>query len=670
MYSVTNDETQTRSFPRVKWWPDLAILSIVCGLFLFSHIGAVSFLDPDEGMYGSIAREMAEEGDWITTHFNGVRYLNKPPLQFWLSGLAITAFGPSEWTVRLWSALPAFGTALLIWRLGVWLYGQHGGLLAAIIFVTSVGVFRYVSVTMTDFLLVFSLTLSIYGFLKALLSQQSMVNGQPSKVNRGSGWTIDHLRLTIYPVLFWLGMALGVLSKGLVGVIFPVMIVVIFLIVASGKLRHGQRSTVNGQWGWRRTIDDLRLTVWSPLGVLLFLTMTVPWHILAAWRNPGFFEFYILDNQILRFFNTRSFIEDDVPIGTLSFLIITLIIWFFPWSLSLPAALRQGFPRFQDKISLNEASRLLVGVWALSVLAFFSLSFSKLEHYSLPAIPALSLMVGGRWAEAFGSSRTSVNSQQSMVNGQWSIVNGRSSTGSRQPDGLKIWLGIGALGCVLVGAGVLFYSDLLTPEAFLAGFAELNVYYRILIDKGRPFPFDSLSPFVQLLKLLGVVLVVGVALSCLLLYWRFPKSSFITLVVVAGAIALLTFRLDQVVEPHHSARPVAEALLARSGPTDLIIHEGPLEYGGGLRFYTGRQIHVLNGRQGSLDFGSRFAEDRHLFIGNGQFTRLWKSNQRVFLVTGFQVRESALERLPSEKIFLVGRFGSRRLYTNQPLPNE
>ncbi len=166
MYSVTNDKTQARSFLRVKWWPDLAILSIVCGLFLFSHIGAVSFLDPDEGMYGSIAREMAEEGDWVTPHFNGVRYLAKPPLQFWLSALTIAAVGPSEWSVRLWSALPAFGIVLLIWRIGVNLYGQSAGLIAGIVFATSVGAFVYTRVTMPDFLMIFALTLTKFGFIR------------------------------------------------------------------------------------------------------------------------------------------------------------------------------------------------------------------------------------------------------------------------------------------------------------------------------------------------------------------------------------------------------------------------------------------------------------------------------------------------------------------------
>ena len=102
-------------------------------------------------------------GDWITPHFNGVRYLEKPPLYFWLTAFTTTLFGPSEWAVRLWSALPALGTAILAWRIGGLIYGSHAGLLSAIILLTGVGVFRYVRVAVTDSLLVFSLTLAISG---------------------------------------------------------------------------------------------------------------------------------------------------------------------------------------------------------------------------------------------------------------------------------------------------------------------------------------------------------------------------------------------------------------------------------------------------------------------------------------------------------------------------
>jgi len=395
---MTNDDLQMTS---TGWWKELALIVAVSIPFSFLGLGSISFLDPNEGMYGSVAREMAQSGDWITPHFNSVPYLHKPPLYFWLTALTTAIFGPSEWAVRLWTALPCLGIAVLLWRLGDLIYGRSAGLMSAMIFVSSVGVFRYVRVAFTEFLLVFSITLAIYGFVHAYMStfkgQGSLVNTQESSVKRAQSSQLTG------SLLFYLGMALGVLSKGLIGLVFPVLIVGLFLILTKERR---QRLIVNGQWRWRQTIDVIRMTiypvppvepssrsqaegsfpferlraglrvslsrtlslwnrsnrqverqiapcesegmnvpdsiqphgvvactpqgkamgvsswygVYSPMGVLLFLVLVLPWHVLAAWRNPGFFDFYVVDNQILRFFNRRAFIEDDISLGTFSFL--------------------------------------------------------------------------------------------------------------------------------------------------------------------------------------------------------------------------------------------------------------------------------------------------------------------------------------------------------------
>lgn len=628
-----------------KWIRELLFIFAVASPFLFTGLGSIDLLDPDEGMYGAIAREMAEGGDWITPHFNGVRYLEKPPLYFWLTASITAIFGPSEWAVRLGSALPALGTAVLTWEIGRLLYGGAAGLFSAIIFLTGAGVFRYARVAATDFLLVFSITLAIYGFIKSAL----VVNRESLIVNsawvKGLGGTFHFSLFTVYVVLFWLGMALGVLSKGLIGLVLPLLIVGVF-IAANSKWR-----IANGGEGGLFTIYYSLFA--NPVGILLFLLIVLPWHFLAAWENPGFFEFYILDNQILRFLNSRSFIEDDVPVTTFTFLLL-VPIWFFPWSLFLPAAWRQGFPRMASGDFQVERLRLLVGLWALVVLIFFSLSSSKLEHYFLPAVPPLSLMVGGLWGEAVSRHSSMVNGYRSLegANGQWLVT-------------MRRWLGLGAAGCAVVGLALIFFSSYLTPQALLAGLAELNVYYRILSAQGSPFPFASISPFVHLLQGLGAVLLLGLPLAFLLFRLHMPKASFAALLCVAGVIAALVFRLLLVIEPHHSAKAVALALKAQAHPGDAIVHEGPLEYTAGLPFYTGRPISLLNGKRGDLDFGSRYEEARHLFLDREQFARLWTGRKRVFLVTRYQKQESVLRHLPEGKIFLIGQFGSRWLYTNQ-----
>ena len=634
--------------PVDRWWKELGILLVVCVPFLFWGIGSISFLDPDEGMYGSIAREMATEGDWITPHFNGIRYLEKPPLQFWLSALTIAAFGPSEWGVRLWSALPAFGAALLIWRMGVCLYGRQGGILAAIVFATGMGVFRYVRVAATDFLLVFSLTLAMYGFIKAALSQSSTVNRQ--SLIGSSEWQIaSSQRSTVSPnflILFYLGIALGVLSKGLIGLVFPLLIVGLFLLLGRGQWQmgsgvRGEQSSVH--YSPVGNFYSFFVNRQSFLGFLLFLAIVLPWHIVAALKNPGFFQFYIVDNQFLRFLNIRAFVEDDIPVTTFAFLALT-IVWFFPWSLFIPTALSQGFSKQYLKQSPVQHLRLLVGMWALVVFGFFSLSTSKLEHYFLPAIPPLSLMVGGLWSKAFIHP-------DSRVGLRWNLM-------------------AAALGCSAVGIALLVWSDRLTSQGLLSGLGHLNVYYRILQDQGGVLPFTSVAPFVQLLKGLGAVLAIGWPLSYILFHFSMPRASFVTVLGISGLVAVLVFNLVLLIEPYHSSRPVAETLVSRSEPNDLVVHEGPLEYSGGLPFYTGRRINILNGRRGDLDFGSRYSETRYLFLDNDKFVRAWEGDQRVFLVTRSEVQESVLEKLPSKTVFPVGRYGSRLLYTNRRMASN
>jgi len=638
-----NVEVASAAPPARSVWVELGILMVVGGLFLFPTLGLVSFLDPDEGMYGSIAREIVQRGDWVTLHFNGVRYLAKPPLEFWLSALTFAIFGPSEWGVRIWSALPAFGTALLIWRMGTWLYGSSGGFLSALVFVSSVGVFRYARVGATDFLLVFSITLALFGFLYALKSI-----GSRTGTSRLAG-----------NLLLYLGMALGVLSKGFLGVVLPLMIACGFLLFTGRKLpaAEGQWAVVNRRKGWLKTLDYLRLTLWSPWGAALFLVLVLPWHLLVEWRNPGFFDFYVLDNQILRFFNSRAFLEDDVPIRTLWFLVVAFV-WFFPWSLVLPSALRHGFPRYYLEMELNEAARLMVGTWGLGVLLFFSLSLSKLEHYSLPAIPALSLMVGGRWGDALLGPKPSALGYRATLGRQWSKLH-------RRFDGLRWCLGLGALGCFFVGGAITLFAGILTPRDILIGLSGLNVYYRILLDQGIPLPFASVTPFIGILKQLGVLLFLLVPIAFLLVS-RSPLAGFTSLMAASGGIAFLVFRLDRIVEPHHSTQPVAAALVAEAGPSDLIFHEGSLEYSGGLPFYSGMRFNVLKGKRGSLDYGSRFPNERGLFFEEDDFWRVWQGERKVFLVTGNYVADSVVARWPNPGNFLAGEYGSRSLYTNKP----
>src|SRR3989475_561867 len=493
------------------------------------------FLDPDEGLYATIAQEMLSGRDWVIPHVNGLPYMEKPPLYFWLTALTFWGFGPSEWATRFWSALAALGTVILTWRIGRRLYGERAGLLAGLVVATVVGNALYVRKASTDQLFVFCLTLAMYGFLR-----------DAERPDRGRARFL----------LFYLGAALGVLAKGFLGVVFPVLIVGLGLATVR---RSGLRSSV--ALGWR----ELNLV----RGTALFAIIAVPWHALVAWRSPMLFNFYVVDNHLLRFLNARRYVEDDVPSSTLAFLVASFL-WAFPWSVFTLAR------RDPDR-SPRGRWRPVVVIWLVAVVGLFALSRFKHEYYALPAFPALAVLVGGAW------------------------MGGRD---------VGRWLVVGLIGCGAVGGWALWIGAGLTPQQALYGLGEVNAYYRILRDQGLSFPFASTRPFGLLLQGLGVVLLVGWGLAtlCWIRGWR--RGAFASLIAVAGVITLLIFRLLDTVAPHHSVKEIAQAITTRAGPTDVMVVEGSLEYSPALPFYTGRQALLVNGAVDYFSFAATLPEAR------------------------------------------------------------
>ena len=565
------------------------ILLALSLLFFVPKLG-MPLLDPDEGLYAEIAREMLTSGDWVIPHVNGLPYLEKPPLYFWLTALTFQLFGPSEWATRLWSAISALGTVLLTWRIGRRLYGALAGLMAGVVVATVVGNALYVRRASTDQLFVFCLTLAMYGFLR-----------DAERPDRGRARFL----------LFYLGAALGVLAKGFLGVVFPVLIVGLGLATVR---RSGLRSSV--ALGWR----ELNLV----RGTALFAMIAVPWHALVAWHSPMLFNFYVVDNHLLRFLDARRYVEDDVPSSTLAFLVASFL-WAFPWSVFTLAR------RDPDR-SPQGRWRPVVVIWLVAVVGLFALSRFKHEYYALPAFPALAVLVGAAWTSGRDIGR---------------------------------WLVIGLVGCGAVGIWALWVGAELTPAQALSGLAELNAYYRILRDQGAAFPFAAARPFGRLLQGLGLVLIAGWGLATLFWLRGRHRGAFVALVGVAGAITVLIFGLLDVVEPVHSVKETARAITAEAGPADVLVVEGTLEYSPALPFYTGRRFVMVNGALDYFSVAASLPEARGLFMSTGDLLRLWDGPQRVFLVVRRPRGQSVVAALPAARVHEIGRYGSRWLYSNR-----
>lgn len=330
-----------------SWILDTLFLTIVLSMLFFIMLGQRPLFTPDEGRYAEIAREMVSRGDYITPYLNGIKYFEKPALFYWLAAAAIKLGGPSIIAVRSINAVLAIFGCLLTYGVGRKLYDRKTGLTAAILLGTSTLYFVMAHMVSLDLPVTVFLAASLYGFLLAV--EES-----------------DRKKARAYLYSAAVGAAFAVLTKGLIGAVFPAMIAAVWL-------------TIMGSW--RRL---LQLPVISAF--LIFLFIAAPWHILVNNRNPEFFHFYFIEQHFLRY--TTMEVGHYQPNW---FFIPTIIAGFFPWIVFLPQALTFCIPRTLRQ-RRQYSSELFFIVWAGLIFLFFSFSKSKLIPYILPVMPALAIL--------------------------------------------------------------------------------------------------------------------------------------------------------------------------------------------------------------------------------------------------------------------------------------
>lgn len=583
-------------------------LVILIGIWLAIYVAGMftpPLLDDVDTIHAEAAREMLLRHDWVTLYTNGVRYLEKAPLMYWGLAVSYEVFGISDWSTRLPLMLGILALVLATYRLGCYAFGERGGFYSGLALVTSVGPYIFTRFLIPDVLVGLWLVISYFFFLRSLEEET------PS-------------RLTCWG--FAAACAMNVLTKGLIGLVFPIGTIGIYLLLTR-NLRH---------------LAKLRVIS----STVLFFLLAAPWHVLAAIRNPaqgqarGFLWFYFINEHVRRFLGTRQppgF--DTVPL----FLFWAfLLLWLVPWAAFLPQALREVPVRKLKTLDHRNRANLLFLLWALVILMFFSFS-TRQEYYTIPALPGIALLAGGWLArEAEPDAADSLRHA------------GRISS--------LVLMIIGVAGGAI---GLALYSHTHPPQpgVGLADLLKKNPQdYDFSLGHVLDFTADALGVFRGPLLGASLSLLFGTVLN----WWARRKRRPVlgNAALTAMMVGLLTCVHVSFVRfnPILSSHDLAMAIEKEYRPGDLIVVDGQYHQASTLNFYTHVPLLVLHAPSGNLWYGVKFPDAPHVFETLQSFDVLWGGASRVFLWTD-QDDPIELQGMPH---YLLARSGGKAIFVNRP----
>ena len=591
-------------------------------------------LDDADSVHAEVAREMLTRHDYVTLYADGIRYLEKAPLLYWSMAASFRIFGVSELAARLPLALYVLGLVLAVFVLGRRLFsdpatpeerGSTAGFYGALILLTSFGIFIFTHIAIPDGMVCLWVTVAVACFWRSL--QESVEEGSP-------GWGSA--------LGFAAACALSVLTKGLIGVVFPVAIVIVYLLVTR-NLRHLLRWHIAG-------------------GTALFLLIAGPWHIAAARANPSFGHpgswlhpalptqgnvhgwtwFYFVNEHLLRYLNLRIPRDYD----TLPLLLFwgLLFVWLMPWIAFMFKALgrvpwraavsRQGLTREQQPW-------VLLAIWALVPLVFFSFS-TRQEYYVLPSLVPLALLIGGWLAQ---DEEADPATDAGLA-------------------GRRIAFVLMVLGVVLAGVAAFFALHAPRPVAGMDLAAVLRrnpADYALSFGHFMDLSGRAMGYFRGPLLDTAAALFVGTLGN---FYYRLrgnARFANLFLAGMSGTFLLAAHLALQTFAPVLSSQQLAAAIHRDIQPGDVLEINGEYEAGSTMSFYLDRQARILNGRSSNLWYGSYFPDAPRIFDDDASFQKLWAGERRVFLWT-----EAGHVPKLQGATYVIAASGGKEIVSNQP----
>jgi 4-amino-4-deoxy-L-arabinose transferase-like glycosyltransferase len=580
------------------------VILFAAAIYLATLIAPPHLMDDVDAVQAQIGRTMLDSGDWVTARLDGVAYLEKSPLKYWMIACSYAVFGVSDTAARIPVVLSIVAIAWLIGAMGRWAFGERAGFYAGLVFATSLGVFLFTRVLIPDIILTGTIALALWGMLRAL--------------------DADEARPRLWIWVAWAAMGLGMLLKGLIAALFPVSAAALYLLLAR-------------QFFVKRTWQRLR-----PFsGVALMLLIAAPWHILATLRNPpyfdfsleagpgqyrGFFWFYFFNEHILRFLNTR-WPRDYNTVPRWLFWMLHLL-WFFPWSAYLARAVKLGY-RGEDRAS---RLRLLSLCLAGFVLVFFTFSTTQ-EYYSMPAYPAFALLLGCVMAE-----------ESSWV--RW----GNRVTGVLCALALAAIIAILGLVWRMGAPGDISQALAVHPEMYtlsmghtgdltLASFAYLKLP---LVMAGIAFALGVFAAFRKQLHMSYLVLAL-----------------MMVLFLNAARIAMIAF------DPYLSSEPLAGALNA--APKGRVVLDDQYYTFSSIFFYSNlKTARIVNGRVNNLEYGSYAPGAPDVWLTDAQMPAYWSAPERTYLLAERPAVARYEKLLGRENLHVVKESGGKFLFVNRP----
>jgi 4-amino-4-deoxy-L-arabinose transferase-like glycosyltransferase len=557
-------------------------------------------MDDVDAVQAQIARNMLHSGDWVTARLDGIAYLEKSPLKYWMIAISYQIFGVHDWAARIPLAL---ATVLLCWvttLFGTWAFGQRAGMYAGIVLATSVGLFLFTRILIPDVMLTLTITLALWGLLRALEAAE------------------PHPRR--WALVMWASMGTGLLLKGLIAAVFPIGVALLYL----GLTR---------QLFLRRTWRQLR----PVSGVALFVAIAAPWHVLATLRNPpyfdftmhsesgsyhGFFWFYLINEHVLRFLNLR-YPRDYNTVPRLYFWLFHLL-WLFPWSVYFPAAVKLSY-RGADRAS---RVRLLALCWAGVILIFFTFSTTQ-EYYSMPCYPALALLLG---AAIHGGDRV-------------------------LRFGTKVLAVISTLALIAIVAILWLVRSAPTPGDISVALSQNPELYTLSLGHMADLTLAAFAYLRLPLALASVAFAIGTIAA-----WKraVPVAALAVMMILffhAARLALVVF------DPYLSSRPLADALL-RQPTGRLIMGDQYYTFSSVFFYTDRRALllngRVNNLEYGS--YAPNAPQD--VFINDTDLARLWPQSTRYYLLLEGPALPHLEQLIGKNTLHQLAESGGKYLFTN------